>query len=87
MDLAKLIPHDELVWSEEDEKWICFTTQELDAIIAQAHESGFTQLDDIVKVVRWCEKVKVGSLLMKRFIEGEIRVQYISDNNELYFTV
>ena len=57
MDLAKLIPHDELVWSEEDEKWICFTTQELDAIIAQAHESGFTQLDDIVKVVRMIDNL------------------------------
>jgi len=86
LDLSKLIPHDNLVWSEEENKWICFTSEELDAIIEAAHESGFKELDDVVKVVRWCEKVRVGALLMERFMGGHIKVEEISDDNELYFT-
>lgn len=86
LDLSQLIPHDNLVWSEEENKWICFTSEELDAIIESAHNSGFKELDNVVKIVRWCEKARIGALLMERFIGGYIKIEEISDDNDLYFT-
>ena len=73
-ELNNLLPFDELHWNEEEGKFVALSEEKMDALIDKCLESGVEDLSEVLKVIRWAEKITVGQILLKRLIRGEIVV-------------
>ena len=83
--INKLIPADDLYWDDAENKFIALSENEINSILTAAIDSGYTEEDDILKIFNWCTSVRVGQLLMKNFIYGNIAISEICNDGEPRF--
>jgi hypothetical protein len=84
--LNKLIPADDLHWDETDKKYIALSQDEVADIINAALENGFEEEDDIMKILNWATGIKVGDILLKNFLNGQLSISDFDDDNEPLFS-
>lgn len=82
-----LIPADDLHWCEEEGQYTLLSMGEIDDILKACAEQGMTEehMEDVMKVVRWCENIRAGQLLWKNFVAGGIGIYDFDDQNEPIF--
>jgi hypothetical protein len=82
-----LIAADDLHWCEEEQKYILLTMEEVDGILQACADQGMNedQIEDVMKVVKWCESIRAGQLLWKNFVAGHIGIYGFDDKNEPMF--
>lgn len=85
--INKLLPADDLYWSEEEGKYIALSPDEIDDIVHKAFDNGFTEEDEIIKILSWATTVRVGELLFKNFLKGQIAIRDIAKDGEPMFVV
>jgi hypothetical protein len=82
--INKLIPADDLHWCEEDKKYVPISMEDLDKIILNCAKDGMTDMDEIIKVVRWAEMVNLGSVLLKNLLSDRIRILGFENNEPIF---
>lgn len=83
--INNLIAADDLHWNKEENKYNALSKKELDKIIKSCISQGIKNEEDVFAIVNWATQVKVGSLLLKNFINKEISVHSIDKNGEPLF--
>jgi hypothetical protein len=86
--LNGLIAADDLHWCEEENKYILLSMEEVDGILGACAEQGMTEdhINEVMKVVQWCEQLRAGQLLWKNFVAGAIVIAGFDENNLPMFT-
>ena len=86
--LNGLIAADDLHWCEEENKYILLSMEEVDGILEACAEQGMTEehINEVMKVVQWCEQLRAGQLLWKNFVAGSIAIAGFDENNLPMFT-
>ena len=56
----------------------------LDKIIINCVNQGITDMDDIIKVIRWAEVVNVGNILLKNLLSDKVAVIGFDENEPLF---
>lgn len=72
--LNKLIPADDLHWDETEGKYIALSQDEIGEVINVALENGFQEEEEIMKILNWATSVKVGDILFKNFLKGQLSI-------------
>jgi len=83
--INNLIAADDLFWNKDENKYNALSKKELDQILMACITQGIKNEDDCLNIVNWCTQVKVGSLLLKNFIEGKILISSLDAKGEPYF--
>lgn len=81
----KLIAADDLYWDDTENKYIALSDDEMNDIIARCLDNAIVAEKEILSVLNWCTSVKVGNLLMKNFLNGNIAVEKIDTDGEPVF--
>lgn len=82
--LNKLIPADDLHWSEEDQKYSSLSKDDIDGIILACIKQEIIDLDEITKIVNWANLVKVGQILLNNFINNNLLIVGFEDEEPLF---
>jgi len=82
--INKIIPADDLHWCEEEKRYIPISMEDIDKIIINCANQGMTDMDDIIKVIRWAEVVNVGSILLKNLLSDKLSVIGFDENEPLF---
>ena len=69
-----IIPFDELHWDEEEKQWRCLSDDDIVGVIDACQKSGYVDLNSIFKVMRWAEEQRVGTILLRMFLSGQLNV-------------
>lgn len=72
--LNKLIAADDLNWCEIEKKYVALSKEELDTILTNGIIDGFSNEQDLMKLVNWATNAKVGQILLKNYLESKIKV-------------
>ena len=73
--INKLIPADDLHWSESDEKYNALSDEEVQQIINFCYnKKGIVEEDLITKIVNWASNVQVSNVLLKNFFQNNIEI-------------
>jgi hypothetical protein len=83
--INKIIAADDLHWDDTENKYIALSDDEMNDIIARCLDNAMTGEKEILAVLNWCTSVKVGNLLMKNFISGNIAIEKIDTDGEPVF--
>lgn len=83
--INNLIAADDLYWNKDENKYNALSKKELDKIIKACINQGIKNEEDVFAIVNWATQVKVGSLLLKNFINNEIFVSSIDKDGEPLF--
>ena len=86
-----LIPMDELHWHPEDESFTPLTPEEYDKIIIACHKSrayeDFEDFENLLKLIRWAENIKVGQLLLKGVFDARLGISLEPGSDEPTFYI
>lgn len=82
--INKIIPADDLHWCEEEKRYIPISMEDIDKIIINCVNQGITDMDDIIKVIRWAEVVNVGNILLKNLLSDKVAVIGFDENEPLF---
>jgi len=83
-DIYNLIPPDDLHWVED--RFTPFSDDEYKKIIDACHASNYHELNEIMKMVRWCEQIRCGSLFINGLMSGRLKFDF-NENEEPSFSV
>jgi hypothetical protein len=83
--LNKLIAADDLNWCEIEEKYVALSKEELDTILINGVTEGFSNEEDLMKIVNWATNAKVGQILLKNYLEGRIKVAGFDETGDPLF--
>jgi hypothetical protein len=83
--LNKLIPADDLYWDKHEGKYIAHSEEEINEIITSCIENDITEQKEIMEVFNWCTSVRIGELLMKGFLTGNVKILGIDKDGEPIF--
>lgn len=83
--INNLIAADDLYWNKEENKYNALSKKELDEILISCIKQGITNDQDCYAIVGWATNVKVGSLLLKNFVEGKILITNVDKDGEPFF--
>jgi len=75
--INKMIPADDLHWSDSD-GFTMLSLEEVDDIIQVGRDNDMDE-DDILKMLRWSENVRAGQLLYKHVMSGGLRMCFMGD--------
>lgn len=81
-----IIAGDDLYWDHYEGKYIALSMDEVNNIIMQCAENDIYDEKSIMKVLNWCTSVRIGSLLMRNFLEGKISISCDDDSDEPEFS-
>lgn len=81
----KLIPADDLHWSETDGKYVILSGDEIDGILIACCENGIEDFDEMMKMIRWAEQIRTGNKLLDQFIKKNLAVTKIEPDGEPHF--
>ena len=82
--INKLIAADDLHWSEEENRYISLSNEEIDKIIEVCVKQDIVDEEKIYKVVKWAGEVRIGNILLNNFLKNSIKITDF-DGNEPYF--
>lgn len=73
--INKLIPADDLHWSESDKKYSALSDEEVEQIINFCyHKKGILEENFIAKIVNWASNVQVSNVLLKNFFQDNVEI-------------
>lgn len=78
-DAYAIIPPDYLHEIEGENHRCPLSQEELDMIVEYCVRNNFSE-DEIVQVVRKLEYARIGSILLERFLDGELDIKPIGNN-------
>lgn len=84
--INNIIPADDLHWCEEEGKYVSLSQEETNKIIMRCIEQGMGSFNDIYKVVSWCGLVRVGDILWRNFLSGNLEITGFDNKKEPIFT-
>lgn len=82
-----LIPFDDLHWCKKENRFVALSDDEYHSIILACYESGMElgDIEQLEKVIKWAESIKIGSVLLRRVLDGSVSVFYDSEFDEPMF--
>lgn len=84
--LNNMIPADDLFWDEIEKKYVALSKEETESIILSCVKLGFENFEDIYKMVNWCAKIRIGTVLWKNFISGMLEITDFDEEEEPMFS-
>ena len=85
-DVFKLIPADDLHWNEIQQEYVALSDTEIDAIILDCvQNAGISDPEIIHKVLQNFTNMKVGALLFKQYMDGNIAIDHLTELGEVGF--
>ena len=82
--LNNLIAADDLFWNEVENKYTALSMDELDSILLNCVDQGLHSEEDMIKIVAWATNARVGSLLLKNFLDNKLKIS-IDEEGETRF--
>lgn len=82
--INKLIAADDLHWSEEENRYVSLSDDEINLIIMTCVEQGIKEEKYIYKMVKWAGQVRVGSILLNNFLNNRIKVSGFDDEEPFF---
>jgi hypothetical protein len=84
-EAIQLIGKDNLHWSEDENRYILLSFDETWEIINRCVDSGITETEDIVLVIRKYEQTISNTILFRKFINGELNARI--EDEEVFWAV
>lgn len=84
-EVYELIPPDMLHWCPQEENFVLFSEEEIEKIILDCIMNGIKNDNDIYKVIGQFEQLKLGALILDRYLKNQISFIGIK-RKELAFT-
>ena len=72
MEQNSLFKIDDLYWNDEEQKYVLLSEEEYHAVLQSCMDSGFTAMQDIMKAIRWAEKVRASQLMLNGVLSKRI---------------
>lgn len=82
--INRIIAADDLHYDASQNRYVSLSEKEVDDIIRKCVENGIKDAARIQQVVAWCGTLRVGQLLYRSFMTGQVRVTGIRDNEPLF---
>lgn len=82
--LNNIIAADDLHWNENEKKYTALSSEELNNILLNCIDQGITEENDMVNIVAWATNARVGTILLKNFIENKVKIS-VDKDGETYF--
>ena len=83
--INKIIPADDLYWDEIDNKYIALSPDDINSILISCCDSAISEEKDMMKILNWATSVRVGEILLKNFINGQLAINGFDENEEPKF--
>jgi len=80
-----IIPFDFLHWNEDEEKWTMLSQEDIFYLLDLCNDSGYSKIEDIMKVVRWGEEAKTAQILLTLVKNKQVAITLKDDDDEVYF--
>ena len=85
-DVFKLIPADSLHWNAIQKEYVALSDLEIDAIILDCVENaGISDLEVIHRILQNFTNMKVGALIFKQYMDGNIGIDSLTESGEIGF--
>ncbi len=88
-----LIKHDDLYWSDEEQRHVALSHEETEAIILAAvvddngKQKDDISIEDITNVVSWASHIRVGQHLLKGVLSGRIKINIDEEKEPKFYEV
>lgn len=80
----RIIAADDLHYDSREGRFVSLSEKEVDEIITKCLENGLNEAAQIHKVVAWVGALRIGQLLYRSFMAGQVRVTGIHDKEPLF---
>lgn len=84
-EAIQLIGKDNLHWSEDENKYILLSFEETREIVNRCVDSGITETNDIMSVIRKYEQAISNTILFRKFINGDLNA--IIEDEEVFWAL
>ena len=84
-EAIQLIGKGNLNWSEDENKYLLLSFEETREIVNRCVDSGLTETEDIMVVVRKYEDTIANNILFRKFINGDLKVRI--ENEEVFWAL
>lgn len=85
--INNLIAADDLHWEEEEQKYVALAPEEIDQIILNCINNDIYDENKVMAIVNWATHARVGHLLLKNFLNNQIKVIGVDKDGEPYFDI
>lgn len=72
--INRIIAADDLHYDESQRRYVSMSPEEVREIVARCRRNGLSDDDLINKYVRWCGELRVGQILHRSFLNGNLRI-------------
>ncbi|MHA2427797.1 MAG: hypothetical protein ACXADB_07220 [Candidatus Hermodarchaeia archaeon] len=84
MSLSEIIRNDDLYWCETDKKFVPLSPKEIESFIMMCAVCGIEGTEDVTRVIRWAEEVRIGELMFKGIMDKRLGFR-LDENKEPSF--
>lgn len=84
-EAIQLIGKDNLHWSEDEGMYILLSFEETREIVNRCVDSGITEMDEIMIIVRKYEQTISNTILFRKFINGDLNARI--ENEEVFWAL
>jgi hypothetical protein len=82
--INRIIAADDLHYYGTEKRFAALSQEEMAEIVSKCAESGITDKDDVYKVVRWYCGVRIGEILYRSFLSGQLKVTGFVDDEPTF---
>lgn len=72
--INRILAADDLHYDERERRYVSIAPDEVEKVVAKCRANGLTDVDLINNYIRWYAELRVGLLLHRSFLRGQIRV-------------
>jgi len=82
--INKIIPADDLHWSEEDKKYVSLSDEEISSIIVACLSQNINEEKSIYKMVKWAGEIRIGNILLDNFLNERLEITGFEEDEPLF---
>jgi hypothetical protein len=87
MSLSEIIRNDDLYWCETDKKFVPLSPEEIEGVIMMCQVCGIEGTDDITKVIRWAEEIRIGELMFRGIMDKRLGIRLREGKEPSFFAL
>lgn len=76
--LNRVIPADESRFNDREQRLLALSDDEVNEVIERCRQSGITDPSKISASVTWCCQARIGEILYRSFLAGQVKITGIA---------
>jgi hypothetical protein len=85
--LNRAIPADDLRFNEREQRLLALSDEDVDDVMKRCKQSGITDPSQIKAVIAWCCKARIGEILYRSLVAGQVRITGFSGDEPRFTPV